>query len=410
MKVVHLSYKDAQEGAAIAVDRICRSLVNADVDSSILVQKKVSDNAYSRAISQCDQDKLLSLLRVGMDLVINRTLIRDRMTYFTLPFVGTDLVEHEDLVAADIIHIHWINRGFLNLNSIEKILGLGKKVVITLHDSWAFTGGCHMPGSCSRYKTDCRQCPLQVRFGLPHYFLKRKCEVFSHPNLIVTAPSNWMAKKAKLSKVFGGKTVTTIPNCVDISIYKPLERSHCRRLFNLPVDRPIVLFNITRDPRKGIEFTRDVIAELSKRDSSLLFAGFGTSNTENTHFADLPVVALGRFSDNHTMSALYNACDVMIAPALEEPFGQTYIEAMACGIPCVAFNNSGPKDIIDHEINGFLASDTDKDLLVKGVYHCLSNREQCGVNAVDKVRESFSFESVSRMFIDFYTQLLARES
>ena len=47
------------------------------------------------------------------------------------------------LKEADIINLHWINGGFLSLKSLEKLSELNKPVVWTLHDMWAFTGGCH---------------------------------------------------------------------------------------------------------------------------------------------------------------------------------------------------------------------------------------------------------------------------
>ena len=406
MKVIHISYKDAQEGAAIAVDRLCRALIAHGLSSSILVQKKVSDSPYSTSISDNTLKKFLSFVRIGADLCINNLLVTNRLTYHTLPFVGTDIARQKEIIEADIIHLHWINRGFLCLHSIEKLLSLNKIIIFTLHDSWAFTGGCHMPGQCTEYVAKCDNCSNVVSSKLSRYFLSRKVKIFSKPNFFVTAPSSWIAKKASKSAVFKDKVIYKIPNCVDTTVFKPLEKAACRQVFNLPSDRKIVLFNITNDVRKGIEFTRYVISQLVEMEPDLLFVGFGASNAEHTVFADLPVVAVGKIYDNYSMAALYNACDVMLAPALEEPFGQTYIEAMACGTPCVAFNCTGPRDIIDHKINGFLATELDKAELVEGIYCCLMNRVEFGLDAVDKVRKQFSFEHVARMFTELYEQLL----
>ena len=406
MKVIHISYKDAQEGAAIAVDRICKSLIRRGIDSRILVQKKVSDSPYSRSIATNNLQKVFSFIRVGLDLLVNNLLVKEKSTYFTFPFIGTDISKHYEILEADIIHLHWINRGFLSLGSINKLLKLKKPIVWTLHDSWAFTGGCHMTNQCTKYQDDCKKCPLTLCFNFSSHFLKKKRAIFSVPSLVFTTPSSWMVEKARTGCVLSKKKITVMPNCVDTSIYKPLNSINCRKIFNLSEDKSIVLFNITNDMRKGIKYLHQVIFQLSENDKTLEFVGFGSSNIENTVFADLPIVAVGKINDNYSMATLYNACDVLIAPALEEPFGQTYIEAMACGTPCVAFDHSGPKDIIDHQENGYLAKYMDKNSLIDGVYYCLENKNKLTYAAVDKVQKKYSFNHVSQMHIDFYESIL----
>ena len=128
MKIVHISYKDDQEGAAIAVDRVCSALIRIGVDSKILVQKKISDKPYARSVAINKPQKIFALFRVGLDLLINNLLVKDKSTYFTFPFIGADISQHPFLLEADVIHIHWVNRGFLSLRSIGKILKLNKPV------------------------------------------------------------------------------------------------------------------------------------------------------------------------------------------------------------------------------------------------------------------------------------------
>lgn len=406
MNIVHVSYKDDQEGAAIAVERICRSLIGAGIDSKILVQKKVSDKPYAYSTANNKFQKIFSFLRIGFDLLLNGVFVKDKSVYFTFPFVGSDISKHQLLVEADVIHLHWINRGFLSLESIEKILKLNKPVVWTLHDSWAFTGGCHMTSQCTKYQASCKNCPLTTGLDLAERFQKKKRKLFEDSRISFIAPSTWMSEKASASSVLVRKNITVIPNCLDTTIYKPLDPVSSRVIFNLPLDKSIVLFNVTNDVRKGVKYLRQVIASLAESDEDILFVGFGTSDIQNTVFADLPIVTIGRINDNYAMAALYSACDVLIAPALEEPFGQTYIEAMACGTPCVAFDHSGPKDIIGHQKDGYLAKYLNTNSLIDGVVYCLKNKKELGSAAVDKVNRNFSFEKVSQKHINYYNSIL----
>ncbi|SFG22413.1 Glycosyltransferase involved in cell wall bisynthesis [Desulfotomaculum arcticum] len=49
-------------------------------------------------------------------------------------------------------------------------------------------------------------------------------------------------------------------------------------------------------------------------------------------------------------------CKVLLMPSLEEPFGRVIIEAMAVGLPVIASNSGGPREIIKNGITGFLVS------------------------------------------------------
>ncbi|MEG3066598.1 glycosyltransferase [Acetomicrobium sp.] len=73
----------------------------------------------------------------------------------------------------------------------------------------------------------------------------------------------------------------------------------------------------------------------------------------------------GFLQDLISLRLLYSAADIFVAPSLMEAFGKTIAEAMACGTPVVAFDANGPKDIIDHEINGYLAKPFEPEDLKK---------------------------------------------
>ena len=58
---------------------------------------------------------------------------------------GINLNQWKAIQNADIVHLHWINKGFVSLNGLENLMGMGKKIVWTCHDMWPFTGGCYHP-------------------------------------------------------------------------------------------------------------------------------------------------------------------------------------------------------------------------------------------------------------------------
>lgn len=407
MKILHLSYKDDQEGAAIAVDRLCEALVKNKIDSKILVQKKVSDKPYSFSIANTNFEKIKAFLRIGFDLIINRMFVKNRNVYYTLPFIGTDISKHHMVNEADIIHIHWINRGYLSISSIDKLLKLNKPIVWTLHDSWSMTGGCHMMNECVQYEDSCKNCDMLRIKSFANHFQSKKQKVFNADNLYFIAPSSWTKNKAKKSQILKNKNIAILPNCVDTKVFKKIDKEVAREVFSLPKNKKIVLFYISNDPRKGGKYICNTINHFqNNKDNNILFVGFGTSDLSSTIFKGLDIINIGRINDKYAMSILYNIADVLLAPALEEPFGQTYIESMAVGTPCVGFACSGPLDIIEHKEDGYLADLRNETDVIDGVKFCLDNSQFLENKAIEKVREKFSFYAVAEMFNEYYKTLI----
>ena len=118
---------------------------------------------------------------------------------------------------------------------------------------------------------------------------------------------------------------------------------------------------------------------------------------------------MGILRDPYTLAALYSAADVMIVPSLQESFGQTASEALACGTPVVAFNTSGLKDIIDHQRNGYLAKPfepTDRAAGIRWVLEKTARHQSLSEHAREKVLSTFSLPTVVKQHQEIYQRQL----
>jgi len=108
------------------------------------------------------------------------------------------------------------------------------------------------------------------------------------------------------------------------------------------------------------------------------------------------------------MVTAYNNADVMVVPSIWEVFGQTASEAMSCGIPTVAFNTSGLKEIIDHKVNGYLAETFNAEDLAKGIIWCLENNFEnvLSIAAREKVVDNFGMEKVAKNYRELYEEVI----
>ena len=85
------------------------------------------------------------------------------------------------------------------------------------------------------------------------------------------------------------------------------------------------------------------------------------------------------------------------------------MEAMACGVPCVAFKVGGIPEEIDHLKNGYVATYRDAVDLAKGIAWILqeANYESLSQHAVQKVTQNYSQQSVAVKYLEVYQQALA---
>src|SRR5690606_37463645 len=113
----------------------------------------------------------------------------------SLPFSG--LAARINASDADVVHLHWINGGMAR---IEDIAAIRKPIVWSLHDMWAFTGGCHYDGECGRYTLQCGACPVlgsEDPNDLSRKVFERKARTFAATrNMTIVGLSGWMAGAA----------------------------------------------------------------------------------------------------------------------------------------------------------------------------------------------------------------------
>lgn len=107
------------------------------------------------------------------------------------------------------------------------------------------------------------------------------------------------------------------------------------------------------------------------------------------------------------------ACaDLLVAPSVDEPFGQVYLEAMACAVPVIATRSGGPLSYVNTEPgrpNGWLVEPDDLDALVEALVEAMRNpdeRRERGENAYRQVQSGYSWHSLSERFVAVYEAVL----
>ncbi len=413
MKVAHLSTYDRRGGAAVAAARLHGGLLREGVDSHLLVQSKETDDANT--IGPATRwERLEAVLRPYIASLPARRYPRRRQSLFSAATLPDRLLRRLRAISPDIVHLHWAGHGFLRLETLARI---PHPVVWTLHDSWAFTGGCHVPFDCVRYRDSCGACPAlgSVRErDLSRRVWERKRRTYRDLRLTVVAPSRWIASAARASSLLREARIDVIPNGLDVERFKPVDRAKAREWLGLPVERSVVLFggfDVAADPNKGAPLMERAVrrlAELGWADRAL-YAIFGASKPAAPVSLGLETRYFGSLSDEISLALLYAAADVFVAPSLQENQPNTILEAMACGTPCVAFDTSGVTELVEHERTGYLAEPFESEGLARGIAWVLEDearRRRLGGEARRRAERDHDLKKVARRYAALYERLV----
>lgn len=400
MKVAIINTSERTGGAAVAAERLGKALKKSGIQVDKLVRK----------------DTWLNRFRFYWErLIIFLCNHLNRKNLFTVSIAntGTDLSEESLVKEADIIHLHWINQGFLSLRDIEKLVKLNKPIVWTMHDMWPCTGICHHARDCEKFQTKCESCFFleSKNKDLSTSVFNKKLSLYKNANITFVGCSQWLANRAKKSYLLRGNTVLSIPNPIDTEVYHPIEQDMARELLGLPSEKKLLLFgalNVT-DKRKGIDYLIEALNIIKMQDMELVV--FGQVKDDIRGLFPVPIHSMGYLSDESKIATLYNAVDMFITSSLEENLPNTIMESMACGTPCVGFATGGIPEMIDHRVNGYIANYKDANDLANGIQWVLEHKDRQSLSdaCVKKVRESYTEEVVAKQYMALYKGLLWSE-
>ena len=420
IKILSVNTSDTSGGAARAAYRIHCGVRQLGINSRMFVKDKQSNDKTVLWLSPfVPVNVFFKLYHYVQHKIKNKiqhfrwNRYPDREDVFLSDLRSVSLQGAFQKLDFDLLHLHWINLRFLNLKELQKI---NKPIVWTMHDSWAFTGICHYAYDCDKYTTQCGACPFLRSThdnDLSRKVWNVKNKLYPRLNLHIVTPSVWLASLVKKSTLLKHFPVTVIPNCLDTTIFKPIEKAEALVSLQLKADKKKILFgaiNPLGDVNKGFKLLIEAIhyLEQSVDCNQIELLVFGADKPFTEIETKMDVHYLGYVNDEAELVRIYNAADVMVVPSLSEVFGQTASEAMACGTPVVAFNCTGIKEVVDHELTGYLAEPFAPQDLAVGITWCLDNNAngELSRNARKKVKENYTIEIVSGMYKNLYERMI----
>ena len=401
LNIVHISTLEKEGGAA----RVAWRLYNA--------QRTAGHRSFMLVGAKTTADENICLIPKEIDPDIQSLCQRDGWLYYGIQS-SHRLFDHPLIKACDIIHLHNLHGNYFNPFSLA-VLGRFKPVVWTLHDMQSITGHCAHSFNCDKWQYGCGDCPyLTVYPSLPvdssHRLLADKKQIYDHTPFQVTTPSSWLFRKVAKS-ILSDHPAELIYNGVNTDVFKIYNKIEMRKRFNLP-ENAVIIGGVAnggalRNGWKGGLYTVAAIKALVAQVPNCLFLSIGAGG-ESGHPQIINVPAV---NDENDLARLYSTLDIYLMTSIAENCPLVVLEAMACGVPVVAFATGGVPELVEDGKHGFIAAPKNLAMIVRALL-ILSNRSDLrksfGFNARQRALSMFDHELIARRFEILYHRYINR--
>lgn len=383
-------------GAGLCAYRICKAQRALGLDSRMVVLRKKHNDSFiteyggMKYFLHSVLHKTKKLFYIHDDLNACRALAKKHNAVYTLPVSPIDLTSLKVIREADIIHLHWVG-GFLDYRTFFDYFK-DKPIVCTLHDQNLLYGLANIE------QQRLADNPLERKY----YNMKLE-QLKKVKRLGVVFLSNMIYELFGKHEMIDLARKRIIYNLVEHEEYQPRPKSEARKRLGLSEEEKVFAFcacNI-HDPLKGLSVLSEALLRI---DASYKILAIGKNRSKMVW---PNVMEVGRISDQEAMSWVLSAADYFCMPSFKENFAQAPIEAMACGLPVIAFPCSGTSELIT-PINGVRCDDFTVDALEKGIRKALQTEYDAAAIRKDVIAR-FSPQKIATDYLDFYNELLKVE-
>ncbi len=218
-----------------------------------------------------------------------------------------------------------------------------------------------------------------------------------------------LAKQSMLGRF----PIHQIPNAVDTTVYKPIDKRVCRTALGIDPNKLVVgfaAFSLANYIKGGDLLVEALVGLEDELKSQLVLLTFGGGGEEIARTTGIETVPLGFLYGDEPKVQAYSAADLFVVPSRHENQGLVPIECIACGTPVVAFAVGGLPEVVRDGVSGRLAEPENAQSLRTKIAQLLTNpglrqtlSQRCRKLAVDE----FDISLHAKRYIDLYEQLIS---
>lgn len=385
---------------------------------------KVSDD-YAKVEEQISENAKIVRIPFGPQ----RYLRKEALWPYLEMFIDQTLQHFKRSGLPDIIHGHYADAGLT-----------GAQLARLLHIPYVFTG--HSLGRIKRErlmlgKTNAESLEKKYKFTLR---IEAEEVALETASMVVTSTNQEVSDQYEKYDHYVPGRMEVIPPGVDLSRFQPMGEDWTKPAIATDLERflsepskPMILTVARPDERKNLEQLVKVYGQsqrlqelanlvlvMGTRENLLEFPkGQRTVLSNVLHLIDqydlYGKVAYPKHHQPDDIPELYRLATstqgVFINPALTEPFGLTLLEAGATGLPILATNDGGPRDIIANCQNGLLIDPVDQEDIEHALLRALEDSDQWKTwsqNGIKGTREFYSWKKHANRYLRDLADILQK--
>jgi len=215
---------------------------------------------------------------------------------------------------------------------------------------------------------------------------------------------------AKAAERLGAREVSVVPNGVDTAVFRPGDKHQLRRKLGYGLKDKIVVSTSRLTPKNGLDYLVKSLVPLDNVKLIIIGEGEQRKHLESL-IQDLKLsnrVFMPGALPHQELPQYLAIADVFCRPSVNEGFGISFIESMACRIPTIGTAVGGITDIINHGENGILVPPEDTKVLsgvIKRVIEDNSLARKIAENGFQTVKQKFTWEKVLQQMENLYQRL-----
>jgi len=356
-----------------------------------LIEDDSIDNDYSKPVEPMSNNAQIVRIECGEEGYLAKEQLWDSLDTFT-----DNLINYirDNELKPDIIHSHYADAGYV-----------GSRVSHYLGIPLVHTG--HSLGREKRRRllySGMKQSEIESRYNMTRR-IEAEEQTLAAADIIITSTEQEIEKQYGVYDYYQPQQMRVVPPGTDLNLfYLPVGNERNSDInktlsrFLVDPDKPIILALSRPDQRKNIESLIEAYGnsgKLQQLANLVIIAGNRDDISDMDDGAQEVLTNILMLIDKYNLygkvaypkhhspsdvPVLYRLAalskGVFINPALTEPFGLTLIEAAASGLPIVATEDGGPKDIIKNCKNGFLIDPLDLDDMADKMIKILSEPEE----------------------------------
>ena len=413
--VVELARALAAHPAVARVDLLTRQIIDANVSSD-----------YARSEEQISEQAFIIRLPAGPEGYIRKEELWDHLDSFADH--ALDYIRQLKR-PPDAIHSHYADAGYVGLRLTQLL------EIPLIH-----TG--HSLGRVKRRRllaTGLKQDQIEQRYNISRR-IEAEEDTLANAEIVIASTSNEIEEQYSLYDYYHPQSMAVVPPGTDLERFYPPDGTEPKTSIYRDIthflddaQKPMILALSRPDERKNIatlikafghsrelqEIANLVIIAGNRDDLRDMDSGaqqvlremlilidaynlYGCISYPKKHKADdVPIV--------YRIASANGG--VFINPALTEPFGLTLIEAAASGLPIIATEDGGPRDIIGNCQNGLLIDPLDEEDITSALLKLLTDhdyRNQLAEQGIVGVKKHYSWQAHATKYLEILQPVIQK--